>query len=48
MVRATEPAKAQLAWDVQVYPPAATAWTYRAWISLDGEVLALRLQLAVV
>ncbi len=41
-LRTSELAKAQLHWDIQVYPRGATAWTYQAWISLDGEVLSLR------
>ncbi len=42
-LRASELAKTQVVWETQVYPPGATSaeWTYRAWISLDGEVLAL-------
>jgi len=37
-------ADALLVWDVLVYAPGATPdrWTYRAMVTLDGEVLALR------
>ena len=42
--RASEPAQALMAWDVQVFAPGAVPgeWTYRALISRTGEVLALR------
>lgn len=41
-LRSSELAKTQLAWDIEVYRRSDAAWTYQAWISRDGEVLALR------
>ena len=43
-LRASEPAKALVAWDVRVYEPGALPreWTYRALISRTGELLTLR------
>jgi hypothetical protein len=44
LLRRSEPAEAQLVWDVLVYTPGANPgeWSYRAWITRDGEVLTLR------
>ncbi|MEE8523381.1 MAG: hypothetical protein V3T72_05575, partial [Thermoanaerobaculia bacterium] len=46
VLRSSEPAKAQLVWEVLVYSTEAKAreWTYRAWITPAGEVLTLRRQ----
>ncbi len=47
-LRASEPAKAQLTWEVLVYTAEAktSEWTYRALITTGGEVLTLRRQSA--
>jgi hypothetical protein len=46
-LRETELPRRLVVWDVIVYPPGAQPqdWTYRAWISLAGDVVSLRLRL---
>lgn len=43
-LRSSELAKGQVTWEVVVYPPGARPrdWAYSAWITREGEVLALR------
>ncbi len=43
----TRLAQGVMRWQVTVYEPAARAgeWTYRAWVTLDGQVAGLRLRL---